>query len=288
MARIGWRGGLLAIGSGLIATAAGALLPPNTYIPPRPWLMSVDTNHRAPDLYQLPPPRDGLVVEGFDYSGEGGLPWQSNEVAAAARKACPGGDANFIVPEGVMLSEGADQAVIVPFVLIASGHEALLLRRFPEITGSNGCTLSVRYRGTIDRAIESDGTVTTFFDLGSGKPVQVRSDRAEEGRNGLFDNLLLPITDLAQERLHQPRGGTAKMQWPIDGIKSVCFDMSSKTAKAHECYLDDDGPWRGLALEIRAQRPNGGIAGTQVYSVRQGIPIEGRLFEWDRPITLEE
>ncbi|MBN8501460.1 MAG: hypothetical protein J0M19_09955 [Sphingomonadales bacterium] len=287
MRHIRWRIAAAA-GLGMIGSAGSALLPPGSYIPPAPWLMSVETAHRTAGEYELPPPREGLVAEGFDYSDEGGLPWQSDTVAAAARKGCPGGDGRFVLPDGVMMTEAAGAAVIRPFVLVATAEQALLLRRYPQIVGAQGCHLTVRYRGSIDRAFVVGGTVTTFHDLGGSNPPFIRSDRAEAGRNGLLDNLLIPVIDLAEARYHQPHGGTARMRAPIAGVKTVCFDMSSKLVRAHECYLDDGGPWQGLMLEAHGENSSGGLNGTLVTDLRQNVPIEGRLFEWDRPITLAQ
>ncbi len=282
---------LIAAATGAGASAQTTIQSPSPYMLPNLYAVEADADHRAPGVEPAPSPRRGLVAEGIDYTNGGGLPFASPEIHSAARAACPAGEGAMQVPAGVLAPAGdatvPANAVIVRFILIATEHEALLVRRFPVITGSDGCQLRHSYRIAIDRAFQSGGMATSFaLGDGTGAPI-IATTTAEAGRSPLLDDLIVSIVDLDEVRLHQPQAGT----YPAPRIGAndgpiVCFDMSDARSRGHECFLDVPGPWRGLNVVSHSDRGPNDIHGQRVESLRRDILIDGRLFQWDRAITL--
>jgi hypothetical protein len=249
-------------------------LPPLLVVDPTPNYGRADGNE--PD----PAPRHGMVLHGYRYDSLNGSSWATEELADAA-KAC--GDQLKLPPEAVR-GGNTEQPVTHDFWLVHSEPEALYLSRTITLTELNQCVALATTELSLGRLMFAGDRVTVTR-LENGRWWSPSTLPIKEGYGYLGNEFFRPV-DFDQLR-RRPHTRTSKPHGPL-GVdrKALCFNGSGGMIYTQECRLDDRGRWHGLLLRKHIFHTGTVDEGMEVDYLHTDALIDGRLFEWDRRITL--
>lgn len=248
------------------------------YTLPAPLMIDAEA-HYSGDVAP-PAPRRGLVVHGYYYDAYYGEAWATAELAEQAEQC---GDA-LQLPETTDQPDRADQPVIYDFWLVHAPPEALYIVRHKRLTGLANCVATAGYHLEISRLILAGDRVTEigFEDGQWGRPQTLP---ANAGFTYAADRFLKPVKLDALRKRYRTMP-TPPHHRKHFGPNVVCFDTSGGMIGSGECRLDEPGRWQGILLNRHTFHTSNHDDGTQVEFIDTDALIDGRLFEWDRAISL--
>jgi hypothetical protein len=261
-------------------------------------LMGAGTAHAKDQVYTLPAPlslesmaryssdtappeaRRGLVLQGYYYDAYHGENWVSSELAKQA-EAC--GD-RLQLPVSALQKERPNQPVIYDFWLVHSPPEALYVARHSRLTRLVDCVATAEYHLETSRLLLMGDRVTSIEAV-NGRWGAPQTLPANDGYTYAADRFLKPVKLDALRK----RYGTMLPPPHVAqrfGSNIICFSTSGGMIGSGECRLDQPGQWRGILLNRHTFHTGTHEDGIEVEYIDTNALIDGRLFEWDRPISL--
>jgi hypothetical protein len=262
------------------ATAEASKSADDIYRLPAPLIVDPVANYGSADGKEAAPaPRRGVALQGYRYDAHNGPDWTTVELAQQATKC---GDRLKLPPE-IYHDADLSQPVVERFWLVHAPPEALYITRRTTLTALDDCVATVGYSLEIDRLLFNAGHVTELsWQNGKWGAPQTRPIKGFSYGGSRF----LPVGDLAflQKRY---RKTTFRQPLPtLPGTKTICFGVGSSIDTISDCHLDEPGPYRGLLLSRTMFHTETYEEGVIVDFLKTGTLIDGRLFEWDREISL--
>lgn len=165
--------------------------------------------------------------------------------------------------------------------------EGLLLLRSRAFAGYDAqCNDVIRSTDSVERVrIGKDG-FTRFIPKNGGWVAEThafaayrRTDTHDIGIGNHFDTLTYFV--MRKRRLRESDVGPL-----VKGVQTHCIGYSSPPdAGGVTCWLAEKGPGRGILTYDSETIAGGPNVYHEVTDIDDGVLIDGRLFDWDRPIS---
>jgi hypothetical protein len=246
------------------------------YTLPDPWIFENDEEYSNDADYKAPNSRKGLIVHGFNYDAYHRL-GRPTYYSESEPKVCI--DRNQ--------SDGPayyKNFPLVEFWFIKSGVETLLLERFVTDRSENLCDPAKAYKTRITRSFKSNDHIT-LFQVGMGIE-KLRTISKEDGLQAASAGML-PLSNLRNLRKRYRKNSLGPMKNSF-GYRTQCFYTGNSLDRSSQCYLMERGDYSGLRLEQHSEHTASWENGREITYLAVETQIDGRLFEWDRQITLPD
>jgi len=278
------------IGVALAGLIAPALLSPAIAAPevlqslPGYWTLEADEDYLDSDDYVPPAPVRGLTLHGF--AADDSISVEHGKIVVAADGSCPG---PVTIVDDRMLPPDLPEQTQGEFWYFRSQDQALYLSRRWDYGVGENCTGTVTRVTRIVRVLWFNGQATFVeYDQQGEKDVSTEPI-AEPGYYPIPRPLVRIAEDDLREALQKFRFRPRRDRVPGTGIKRICIDRSLSFFFSNTCYLDENGPWRGLVLSEFSQDDVGDAYSEYgTITVDPNALIDGRLFEWDRGLEWRE
>lgn len=275
----------LALGTSLVIMPNTLLAryTPTTYVLAEPWQLETDDQYSYDYDYQAPKSRHGLVVHGYRYDQYESL-WPSKELESAAAEKCDG-KISYPFRETQHTGPGPYEYTPFPiteFWLVHSEPEVLLLERRAYIAGTEQCEAQLAYRAEVTRSFISNGMITSHRTTDGKSRIETVSESEGQARatHGRF-----PLRNMREVR-KRLKGRSSGRKKSSLGVNIECFYTGSSLDRATACYLLGGGKYTGLPLDNHFEHTASAETGIKVTYLSTESLIDGRLFEWDRKISL--
>lgn len=229
----------------------------------------------APDgkprwAYRTPADRKGSYLHGASGQIEVASDWEDT----AKRQGCAGANVGWSPLPGR------------EYWYYEADGEGLLLQRTQEFALDSDCKNVIRSTDTVERVLIGKNGFTRFT---PGKPGWIAEThhfaayRYAPGNDVMIGNGWPPLAYFA---VRKRKLGDSKVGHKIGKAQTHCVGHSSPPdAGGVLCWLAGNGPGKGILthdMELIAGGPN---LYHDVSEIEDGVMLDGRLFEWDRPIT---
>ncbi len=265
------------------AQLASAQSGSESYQLPAPWHVASDQHHRSHVDYEPPAPRRGLVLQGYRYDRMRRSIWASQDLRRRAEDECEGRVTFPALPSHESDRPRRDRDTISEFWLIISLPETLLIERKPRIVAVEDCEAQYGYEMSITRSFQVEDLITIRSEDSNRtwlrtRPIDEELARATHG--------FLPVTSLRELR-ERNSGKSLGTERNSAGIRVECFNRSQYFDFRIDCHLAERGRFAGLLLRSEQFHTASIDDGIIVTDLHLNTWIDGRLFEWDREISLE-
>lgn len=226
--------------------------------------------------YAPPPPRTGFYAHG-------GVEWIESD---------PGLDLQAI-DEKCLETTGKPverDGPGIEYWYILSGQEGLILERKRSISAVADCRPVYRYALRIRRLLLGKEGFQLFERMPDGR-YTAESRLYREFWGPKYDDIYVgqsddPATWLA---LRKRRLGDSSTGGSVGKLRTHCIGYNSPPdAGGTQCWIGSDGPSQGLVTYDMAAIAGFPYVHQKLTRVENSDAIDGRLFEWDRAISLAE
>jgi hypothetical protein len=226
-----------------------------------------------------PAPRRGIVLQGYRYDAHEGPDWKTVEMAKQAEQC----GERLKLPSSIYHSGDPDQPVVANFWLLHTPPEALVITRHATLILLEDCIASVNYSLEVDRLFFNANHVTEFNWRGGkwGTPATLPTKGYSHAASPF-----LPADNLDSLKKRYRNTAYRRPQAGLPDVRTICFGVGSSIDSIQQCHLDEPGPYRGLLLSRTMFHTSTYDRGLIVEQLKTDVLIDGRLFEWDREISL--
>lgn len=260
----------LTIGAAIAVAAPAFAESPRSL--PEGWTLSDDARYAPPDkrpLYSSPAPRRGVYAHGT--SGD----LESAPGADEAARRCHDKTGSFPGDSGLSREEY--------WYFEADGEALLLLRKNTLLGYDVDCHVKIGSDYTVERAMIGSHGFTKFTETGTGWQGETRQFREyRRVRDDIaIGNDWLPLERFVMRLRHFDEGVS---HGRIGKVPINCMSyLSPPDAAGGQCWDAGPGPGRGIVTYDYVLE-SGLMIYQHVTELEDGIALDGRLFEWDRPI----
>ncbi|MFA6116790.1 MAG: hypothetical protein WC729_22520 [Sphingomonas sp.] len=242
---------------------------------PEGWLMSDDATYAPADkrwAYRAPATRRGTYAHGA--SGE--LETAPGIDAQAAAMACYRRTGSF--PDTDVQGE--------EYWYFEAGGEALLLLKSNLLKGYDAdCRAMIGATFTVERAVIGRDGFTRFVETATGWHGETR--QFTEYRSARIDDIFVGNARPALARfvVRKRRLSDSDRGGRIGKVETHCIAYSSPPdAGGGQCWAAGSGPGKGIVTSDYEILMGSPYIYQSVSDLEDGVALDGRLFEWDRPI----
>ena len=248
---------------------------------PDPWTLEGDDKYSFNADYEPPEPVRGLYLHGY-YAGE--EIFESNgKVHLQASEGCA---APIEIIDPRKLVEGMPERTHAEFWFFRSGDQGLYLERRWQFGVTENCTPIVEQKVKIVRYVLFNGQVT-FVPISGEKYPGSRTEFPGDIGAPIPDRFVQidPSEYVATLKHYRNRGERRKFK--DTKISEHCFNTGIVFHFSGSCYVTLRGPWRGLQNSHWTESDDGSdYYQYGLLNLDLDVLVDGRLFEWDREITV--
>lgn len=249
-----------------------------------------DEEYRWKADYVPPQPVKGYFVHGYAYGWDSAFAGQFIENYSVKRKACPekrlptAGEQNW-----GGLEEFGDPKPDQEFWFFRTGSESLYIGRRWVPSALEDCKLIYATKIDMYRSVQiSDRITVSQFEDGKIKHVWTTGLRDPYFGLGVMKALALPNPAAVRSlRDRAAQKGTLKRS-KFDGVNQLCWSYWEHFWGGSRCVITQRGVALGLLSSASSEEDTGPSSYLHLKRLSTDALLDGRLFEWDREITLAQ